>query len=223
MEYVDGEDLASTLRRIGRLPGDKALEIAARPEVIFCSFGDMLRVPGSKQDLLSVKAAGGDVRIIYSPVDAVKIAERLGAPDILFVPDQNLAYQVAIKAFEKTTPRRAAQAHFGLAAVFYGKNDYPNAQAQLAVALLSDPSLYSAYLFSAEVELQITGPSAQGKALDLAKKAVLMNPDYVDGWVQVGTYGAGLGKKKELEEAITRVGALAPSSDELKTLQALRK
>jgi hydrogenase expression/formation protein HypD len=54
---------------------DKALEIAARPEVIFCSFGDMLRVPGTQRDLLSVKAAGGDVRILYSPVDALKVAE----------------------------------------------------------------------------------------------------------------------------------------------------
>jgi hydrogenase expression/formation protein HypD len=55
---------------------DKALEIAARPEVILCSFGDMLRVPGSRTDLLSIKAQGGDVRIIYSPLDAVKLAER---------------------------------------------------------------------------------------------------------------------------------------------------
>ena len=55
---------------------DKALEIAARPDVIFCSFGDMLRVPGSTTDLLSVKASGGDVRIVYSPLDAVKLAEQ---------------------------------------------------------------------------------------------------------------------------------------------------
>ena len=55
---------------------DKALEIAARPEVIFSSFGDMLRVPGSTTDLLSVKANGGDVRIVYSPLDAVKLAEQ---------------------------------------------------------------------------------------------------------------------------------------------------
>src|SRR5512140_2500945 len=46
---------------------DKAIQIAVRPGVIFCSFGDMLRVPGSERDLLSVKAAGGDVRICYSP------------------------------------------------------------------------------------------------------------------------------------------------------------
>src|SRR5450759_3222672 len=53
---------------------EKALEIASTPGVIFCSFGDMLRVPGRKTDLLSVKANGGDVRIVYSPIDAVTIA-----------------------------------------------------------------------------------------------------------------------------------------------------
>jgi len=63
---------------------DQALEIAARPEVIFTSFGDMLRVPGSTTDLLSVKAKGGDVRIIYSPLDAVKIAEENPAKEVVF-------------------------------------------------------------------------------------------------------------------------------------------
>ena len=51
---------------------DKAIAIASRPEVIFCSFGDMLRVPGSGRDLFAVKAAGGDVRIVYSPLDCLK-------------------------------------------------------------------------------------------------------------------------------------------------------
>jgi hydrogenase expression/formation protein HypD len=63
---------------------DQALEIAAQPEVIFTSFGDMLRVPGSTTDLLSVKAQGGDVRIIYSPLDAVKIAEKNPAKEVVF-------------------------------------------------------------------------------------------------------------------------------------------
>src|SRR5262249_42900534 len=63
---------------------DKALEIAARPEVIFCSFGDMLRVPGSKTDLLSIKAVGADVRVLYSPVDAVKIAEENPTREVVF-------------------------------------------------------------------------------------------------------------------------------------------
>lgn len=54
---------------------DKALEIAARPEVTFCSFGDMLRVPGSGRDLFQIKSEGGDVRVVYSPLDALKIAK----------------------------------------------------------------------------------------------------------------------------------------------------
>jgi len=56
---------------------DKAIALASRGDVIFCSFGDMLRVPGSEKDLLSVKAQGGDVRIVYSPTDALKIAKSL--------------------------------------------------------------------------------------------------------------------------------------------------
>lgn len=63
---------------------DKALDIAARPEVIFTSFGDMLRVPGSTTDLLAVKAKGGDVRMVYSPLDAVKIAEKTPAKEVVF-------------------------------------------------------------------------------------------------------------------------------------------
>jgi hydrogenase expression/formation protein HypD len=53
---------------------DKAIALASRPEVTLVSYGDMLRVPGSRSDLFHVKAAGGDVRIVYSPMDAVKIA-----------------------------------------------------------------------------------------------------------------------------------------------------
>jgi hydrogenase expression/formation protein HypD len=63
---------------------DQALAIAAQPAVIFTSFGDMLRVPGSSTDLLSAKAAGADVRIVYSPLDAVKIAEENPAREVVF-------------------------------------------------------------------------------------------------------------------------------------------
>ena len=63
---------------------DKALQIAARPEVIFCSFGDMLRVPGSGGDLFSVKAKGADVRIVYSPLDALKIARDNPGRQVVF-------------------------------------------------------------------------------------------------------------------------------------------
>jgi hydrogenase expression/formation protein HypD len=63
---------------------DKALQIAIRPDVIFCSFGDMLRVPGSSTDLLAVKAAGGDIRIAYSPLDVLKIAEQNPGKEVVF-------------------------------------------------------------------------------------------------------------------------------------------
>ena len=76
---------------------DKAISIAARPGVIFASFGDMLRVPGSKKDLLSVKAEGGDVRIVYSPLDAVKIAQENPEKKVVFLA----------VGFETTAPANA--------------------------------------------------------------------------------------------------------------------
>ncbi len=83
---------------------DTAMEIASRPEVIFCSFGDMLRVPGSQGDLLSVKAAGGDVRVVYSPLEAVKLARTNPGREVVFFA----------VGFETTAPANAMavyQAH----------------------------------------------------------------------------------------------------------------
>lgn len=77
---------------------DKALAIAAQPDVIFCSFGDMLRVPGSSTDLLHVKSQGGQVKTVYSPLDAVKIAVEN--------PDKQVVF-FAI-GFETTAPVNAA-------------------------------------------------------------------------------------------------------------------
>src|SRR5262245_43465189 len=76
---------------------DKAIAIASRPEVIFCSFGDMLRVPGSQRDLFAVKAAGGDVRIVYSPLDCLRIAEQNPARTVVFFA----------VGFETTSPANA--------------------------------------------------------------------------------------------------------------------
>jgi len=76
---------------------DQALAIARRPDVIFTSFGDMLRVPGSSADLLKVKSEGGDVRIVYSPLDAVKIAEAN--------PDRQVVFFAV--GFETTAPANA--------------------------------------------------------------------------------------------------------------------
>lgn len=63
---------------------DRALAIARRPEVIFTSYGDMLRVPGSAGDLFSVRAGGGDVRVVYSPLDAVTIARDNPDKEVVF-------------------------------------------------------------------------------------------------------------------------------------------
>jgi hydrogenase expression/formation protein HypD len=63
---------------------DKAIAIAARPEAMMCSFGDMLRVPGSSSSLFDAKARGGDVRIVYSPMDAVKLARMNPEKQVVF-------------------------------------------------------------------------------------------------------------------------------------------
>ncbi|HLJ77401.1 MAG TPA: hydrogenase formation protein HypD [Acidobacteriaceae bacterium] len=76
---------------------DKAHAIARRPDVIFCSFGDMLRVPGSNGDLFSIKSQGGDVRVVYSPIDCLRIAKAN--------PDKQVVF-FAI-GFETTAPANA--------------------------------------------------------------------------------------------------------------------
>ncbi|MBL7495894.1 hydrogenase formation protein HypD [Frankia sp. CNm7] len=80
---------------------DRALEIASRPGVIFCSFGDMLRVPGSGADLFQVKSAGGDVRVVYSPLDAVTLAVEH--------PDREVVFFGI--GFETTAPANAMAVH----------------------------------------------------------------------------------------------------------------
>ena len=79
---------------------DKAIAIASRPEVIFTSYGDMLRVPGSNTDLFSVRAKGGDVRVVYSPLEAVQLAEAQPDKEVVFF---------AI-GFETTAPANAIAA-----------------------------------------------------------------------------------------------------------------
>lgn len=80
---------------------NKALEIAAKPDVIFCSFGDMLRVPGTEKDLLSVKASGGNVKTVYSPLDALNIARNNPDIEIVFFA----------VGFETTAPANAMAVH----------------------------------------------------------------------------------------------------------------
>jgi hydrogenase expression/formation protein HypD len=76
---------------------DKAIEIASRKDVLFYSFGDMLRVPGTQKDLLTVKAEGGQVRMVYSPMDALKAAQQN--------PDKQVVFFAV--GFETTAPANA--------------------------------------------------------------------------------------------------------------------
>jgi hydrogenase expression/formation protein HypD len=80
---------------------DKALAIAAQPGVIFCSFGDMLRVPGTEGDLFQVKGRGGDVRVVYSPLDAVELAMKNPEKQVVFFG----------VGFETTAPANAMSVH----------------------------------------------------------------------------------------------------------------
>ena len=63
---------------------DEAIAIAKRDDTIVCSFGDMLRVPGSREDLFMARARGGDVRVVYSPLDALEVARRNPAKTVVF-------------------------------------------------------------------------------------------------------------------------------------------
>ncbi len=83
---------------------DRAVHLALLPEVIFCSFGDMLRVPGSQSDLFNAKAQGGDVRTVYSPLEAAQLAEAHPEKEVIFF---------AI-GFETTAPANAMALFYAL-------------------------------------------------------------------------------------------------------------
>jgi hydrogenase expression/formation protein HypD len=83
---------------------DQAIAIAHHPDVIFCSFGDMLRVPSSTTDLLSAKASGADIRIVYSPLDAVKLAQQNRDRQVVF-------FAVGFETTAPTTALAIAQAN----------------------------------------------------------------------------------------------------------------
>ncbi|MCL4247297.1 MAG: hydrogenase formation protein HypD [Anaerolineae bacterium] len=116
---------------------DKALAIASQPGVIFCSFGDMLRVPGSARDLFAVKSQGGDVRIVYSPLDALKIAREN--------PDRQVVFFGI--GFETTAPANAQ-------AVFLAKKQNVRNFSMLVSHVLVPPA----------IEAIMSSPSARVQA-----------------------------------------------------------
>ncbi|MFN9176222.1 MAG: hydrogenase formation protein HypD [Synechocystis sp.] len=123
---------------------DQALFLARQPEIIFCSFGDMLRVPGSEEDLLSVKAQGGDVRIVYSPLDCLTLAQAN--------PDRQVVFFGV--GFETTAPATAMTVY---QAKQQNINNFSLLCAHVLVppamaALLSDPnSLVQGFLAAGHV------------------------------------------------------------------------
>jgi tetratricopeptide (TPR) repeat protein len=125
----------------------------------------------------------------------------------------------AALAKENASPRRRAQADFGLAAIAYFRHDDPTATMLLDLVIMKDPSIFSVYLFAAEIDRA----KDAAVALDKAQKSIAYNPDSVDGWKMVGTLAAQVpGKHRLLEEAITRLGDLAPGSEALRQLQRLK-
>ncbi|MGA1219881.1 MAG: hydrogenase formation protein HypD [Ilumatobacteraceae bacterium] len=95
VELVHGPGCPVCVIPMGRI--DDAIHIASQPNVIFCCFGDMLRVPGGKSNLLEARAKGVDIRIVYSPMDVLSIAEREPNRDVVFLA----------VGFETTTPSTA--------------------------------------------------------------------------------------------------------------------
>ncbi len=115
---------------------DQAIAIASLPNTIMVSFGDMLRVPGSKADLFQVKAAGGDVRVVYSPLECIKIAQENPAKEVVFFG----------VGFETTAPANAM-------AVYQAKQlGVPNFS--ILVSHVRVPPVLDALLSAPEVQVQ---------------------------------------------------------------------
>jgi len=123
---------------------DSAIELATRTNVILCSYGDMLRVPGSHKDLLTARAEGGDVRIVYSPIDALKIAKENPNNEVVFFA----------VGFETTAPAN------GMAA-FQAKNQGIENFSMLVSQVLVPPAL--AAILSSPIH-EINGFLAPGHA-----------------------------------------------------------
>ena len=124
-----------------------------------------------------------------------------------------------VLAAEKASSRRLAQADFGRAVVAYFKEDDLTALSRLELVIFEDPSIYPAYLFASEI---YKTKGNLKKALELAQQAAAFNPDSLESWKLVGALAAQLGNRRLLNDAIVRVGELAPGSDALRELKQLR-
>jgi tetratricopeptide (TPR) repeat protein len=134
--------------------------------------------------------------------------------------DARKAYAQANEALgQTTTPRRRAQIQLGLAIVAYLGNSVPEALDLFELATVLDPTLYEAYIYLVDIHLE---RNEAAKAAERAKLAVQYNPDSVDAYMMMGRAAHAQRNKKLLAEMLTKVGAMAPNSDQLKLLQGLR-
>lgn len=131
IEFIHGPGCPVCVLPMARV--DECVEIAERPEVIFTTFGDAMRVPGHKKSLLQAKAAGADIRMVYSPLDALEIARRNPGREVVFFG----------LGFETTTPstalsiQQAAREGLGNFSVFCNHITVP----EPIKALLEDPDM----------------------------------------------------------------------------------
>ena len=131
IEFIHGPGCPVCVLPMARV--DECVELAERPEVIFCTFGDAMRVPGHRKSLLQAKAAGADIRMVYSPLDALEIARRNPAREVVFFG----------LGFETTTPstalsiQAAAREGLGNFSVFCNHITVP----EPIKALLDDPDM----------------------------------------------------------------------------------
>lgn len=137
---------------------DKAVHLAAEKGVILCSYGDMLRVPGSKMSLLEAKAAGGDVRILYSPLEAVKVAQDN--------PDREVVFFAV--GFETTAPANALSV---LHAQRLGVNNYSILTSHVLVppaidAVMDDPDTHIQAFLAAGHVCTIMGTAEYGPLVE---------------------------------------------------------
>ena len=219
-------------RERGRLAlrkGDFAGAVSALSQALETSGSD------AETFLLAADAATSDDR--SAPVLAVKIKrlvpERLkGLPEASIVTGKLLiadkkyadavtAFQSAIDALTKAHAdlRRQAQAHFGLAVAQYNNGQDAEARNGLQLVMEQDPTLYTAYLYSA----YLVQEKQRKTAFDYARRAVELDPDSVDGWLLAGQLASKLGDHKFFADALARLGTIAPASEQYKQLEALRR
>jgi tetratricopeptide (TPR) repeat protein len=131
------------------------------------------------------------------------------------LPEAEAAYKSARDQLnnEKASPRRLAQANYGLAVVAYGKQKDAEALQYLSTVIVQDPSIYAAYLFDADLDKD------KVKAFEMAKEAVKFNADYPRAWHVLGKLAAKNHDKPMLAAAIEKLEKLAPGSEELLELQ----